>query len=306
MKFNILNKSILTGFVLSLAFSLSAQDDWTVPANESGKTCPTPFNSTMKMDGKDIYNKNCKSCHGEVGKNNFVPLAPEPGDPASEKFSKNSDGDLFFKITKGKGAMPKFKDQLGENERWAVIAYIRGFHKDYVPAEGSDVSATEIAAFTGKDLKLFVNKDQVNLEITTEVQGNVDGEMVPANGVRVGFFIKRNFGLLPVCETVTTNDKGIAKAIFPNDLPGDSIGNYDIIIKLIDDDMYGKVEYTETLAWGTNFVYENPLNNRAMWGNRGNAPLWLLFTYFGMLIAALITIGYVMLQIKKLKSLGKK
>ncbi len=306
MKFNILNKSILTGFVLSLAFSLSAQDDWTVPANESSKVCPTPFSSTMKMDGKDIYNKSCKSCHGDIGKNNFVPLVPEPGDPAGEKFSKSSDGVLFYKITNGKAAMPKFKDQLGESERWAVISYIRSFHKDYTPAEGGSETATEVATFTGKDLKLFVNKDQVNLEITTEVQGNVDGEMVPANGVRVGFFIKRNFGLLPVCETITTDNKGIAKAIFPNDLPGDSLGNYDIIIKLIDDDVYGKVEYKETLAWGKSFVYDNPLNHRAMWGNRGNAPIWLLLSYFGMLLAAFAVIGYVMLQIKKLKSLGKK
>ncbi len=306
MKFNIFNKSILTGFVLSLAFSLSAQDNWTVPANESGKVCPTPFSSTMKMDGKDIFNKNCKSCHGDIGKNNFVPLTPEPGDPASEKFSKNSDGDLFFKITNGKGAMPKFKDQLSESERWAVISYIRSFHKDYTPAEGGNETALEAASFTGKDLKLFVNKDQVNLEITTEVQGNVDGEMVPANGVRVGFFIKRNFGLLPVCEPVTTDDKGIAKAKFPNDLPGDSLGNYNIIIKLIDDDMFGKVEYSETLAWGKSFVYDNPLNHRAMWGNRGNAPIWLLLAYFGMLLSAFVVIGYVMLQLKKLKSLGKK
>lgn len=305
MKFNILNKSILTGLLLSFAFSINAQD-WTVPANESSKTCATPFSSTMKMDGKDIYNTNCKSCHGEVGKNNFVALSPEPGDPANESFKSNSDGDLFYKITNGKGSMPKFKDQLGENERWEVIAYIRGFHPDYVPVEGGEIVATETAAFAGKDLKLFINKDQVNLEIITEVQGIVDGEMTPANGVRVGFFIKRNFGLLPVCETVTTNDKGIAKAIFPKTLPGDSLGNYDIIIKLIDDDIYGNVEYKETLDWGQSFVYENPLNKRAMWGDRGNAPLWLLFTYFTMLLAALIAIGYVMLQLKKLKDLGKK
>jgi len=305
MKFNILNKSILTGFVLSLAFSLSAQNNWTVPANEASITCPTPFTSSMKMDGKDIFNKNCKSCHGEVGKGNFIALTPEPGDPATEKFSKNSDGELFYKITNGKGAMPKFKDQLGENERWAVISYIRSFHKDYVPANGGEV-ATETEAFSGKDLKISVKKDKENNEITATIQGNVDGNDTPANGVRVGFFIKRTFGMLPVCETVTTDNNGIAKAVFPNDLPGDSIGNYDIVIKLIDDDMYGNVEYTETLAWGTNFVYDNPLNHRAMWGNRGNAPIWLLLSYFGMLLAAFITIGYVMLQLKKLKSLGKK
>jgi len=303
MKFNIFNKLVLTGFILSFAFSINAQD-WSVPSDKSKITSPTPFNSKMKMDGKDIYNKNCKSCHGDIGKNNFIALTPEPGDPASKKFSTSTDGDLFYKITTGKGAMPKFKDQLDDTERWSVIAYIRSFHTDYTPTEGANTTE-EVTTFNGKDLKLFVNMDQVNLEITTEVQGNIDGNMVPANGVRVGFFIKRNFGLLPVCETVTTNEKGIAKAKFPSDLPGDSLGNYNIIIKLIDDDLYGKVEYNETIDWGKSFIYDNPLNHRAMWGNRGNVPLWLMFSYFGMLLAAFITIGWVMLQLKKLKNSGK-
>ena len=236
-----------------------------------------------------------------MGKNNPVPLTPDPGDPAGEKFSVNADGELFYKITMGKGAMPKFKDMLSENDRWAVISYIRTFHPDYKPANGDIITPTVDNTFKGNNVKLFVNLDQVNLTATVNVQGDENGETKPANGVRVGFFIKRNFGLLPVCEPITTNDKRIAIASFPGDLPGDSLGNYKMIIKLIDSDIFGEVEYTQNVNWGKNFVYENPLDNRAMWGNRSNAPLWLLITYFTLLFGGLAVIGWVVLQILKLK-----
>ena len=302
MKINILNKSILTAVLISFAFITFAQS-WEVPAGEKEKTSPVPFNTKMKQTGKDIFNKNCKSCHGEIGKNNSVALTPNPDDPASEKFSKNADGELFYKITNGRGAMPKFKDILSENDRWAVISYIRSFHKDY-KATNADLNTSD-DTFKGSDLSLSVNLDNNNHEAKVEVKGIVDGETKPANGVRLGFFIKRNFGLLPVCEPITTDANGIASATFPNDLPGDSLGKYEMVIKLIDNDIYGDVVYTKNINWGKQFVYENPLNHRAMWGNRGNAPVWLLITYFTMLISALITIAWVMLQLKKLKSLGK-
>jgi len=304
MKNNFLNKILFSALIIGLSVSAFAQN-WQAPASEKDKTSPIPFSTKTKQEGKDIFNKNCKSCHGEIGKNNPVALSPNPGDPASEKFSVNTDGELFYKITTGKGAMPKFKDIISENERWAVISYIRSFHPDYKPANTNSGDVVEEESFNGKNLKLFVNLDQVNLEANVEVQGDVDGETKAANGVRVGFFIKRTFGLLPVCEPVTTDNNGLAKAIFPKDLPGDSTGNYEIIIKLIDNDLYGDVVYKEKINWGKSFVYENPLDHRALWGNRSNAPWWLLITYFALLGPALIVIVWVMLQLKKLKGLGK-
>ena len=304
MKNNFLNKILFSALIIGLSVSAYAQN-WQAPASEKGNVSPITFSTKTKQEGKDIFNNKCKSCHGEIGKNNPVALTPSPGDPASEKFSVNTDGELFYKITTGKGAMPKFKDILGESERWAVISYIRSFHPDYKPANANGEAAAEEESFKGENLKLSVNLDKEKHEASVEVKGDVNGETKPANGVRVGFFIKRTFGLLPVCDPVTTDNNGLAKAIFPKDLPGDTVGNYDIVIKLIDNDLYGDVVYNEKISWGESFVYENPLDHRAMWGNRGNAPWWLLITYFSMLGAALIVIGWVMLQLKKLKGLGK-
>ena len=301
MKINHINKILLIVVFVAFAFQTKAQE-WTVPADDSKKVCEKPFTKSTARDGKDLFNAKCKSCHGAVGENASLPLNPEPGDPASEKFSKQTDGDLFYKITFGKDGMPGFSTQLSEEERWKIISYFRTFHKNYVPASGVDAVVEETESFNGKNIKFFINFDQVNLEVTADVQGEVNGEMLPANGVRVGFFVKRNFGMLPIGNIVTTDSKGVAKVNFPKDLSGDSIGNYDIVIKLIDEDVYGKVEYKETVAWGKTFVYENPLDHRAMWGNRTNAPVWLLLSYFGIVIGVWLTIVWVVLQMMKLKN----
>jgi len=302
MKINHINKVLLIVVFVAFAFQTKAQE-WTVPAKDHNVTCTNPFTKTTARNGKDLFNAKCKSCHGAIGTNSSLPLNPEPGDPASEKFSSQTDGDLFYKLTNGKGGMPGFASQMSEEERWNVISYIRTFHKDYVASggNGSDEAESE-DSFTGDNLKILVNFEQVNLEVTANVQGEKDGKTIPANGVRVGFFVKRNFGMLPIGDIVTTDAKGVAKVSFPKDLPGDSIGNYNIVIKLIDEDVYGKVEYKETVAWGEAFVYENPLDHRAMWGNRTNAPIWLLLSYFGIVIGVWLTIVWVVLQMMKLKN----
>ena len=286
-------------------FSVKAQDDWTVPEKDKSINNPLPFNMKTKMAGKDVYMKNCKSCHGDIGKNNFVPLNPEPGDPAGEKFSKNTDGELFYKITNGRGAMPKFKDQLSENERWSVIAYIRSFHKDYKPSASTESQEDDMQMFTGKNISFDVNLNNDNRTAEVKVTGEQDGQTVPASGVRVGFYVKRTFGLLPVGEAQTTDANGIVSAIFPDDLPGDSLGTYQVVVKLIDTDMYGDVSYTKDVQWGKKFIWENPLNKRAMWGTRAKAPIALVLAYVLSVLAVLIVLAWVSLQIKKIAQLGK-
>ena len=299
--FNINKVSLLVVFV-AFYFSSMAQE-WTVPADDSKKVCEQPFTKSTARDGKDLFNAKCKSCHGAVGTNSSLPLNPEPGDPASEKFSKETDGALFYKITNGRGGMPAFGTQLSEEERWKIISYFRTFHKDYVPTGADVVADTEADdAYTGKDIKITVNLDPTNYEVTANLSGQDNGEVVSAKGVRVGFYVKRNFGMLPIGDVITTDANGIAKVKFPNDLPGDSLGNYEMVVKLVDEDIYGKVQYKQTIKWGEAFVYENPLDHRAMWGNRGNAPIWLLLSYFGIVIGVWLTIIWVVLQMMKLKN----
>ena len=38
-----------------------------------------------------------------------------------------TDGELFWKMSNGRGMMQTWKDQLSENQRWLLVNYIRTF-----------------------------------------------------------------------------------------------------------------------------------------------------------------------------------
>ena len=42
---------------------------------------------------------------------------------------QTSDGELFYKISKGRNPMPSFESKLTEQERWGMVLYIRTFLK---------------------------------------------------------------------------------------------------------------------------------------------------------------------------------
>ena len=55
-------------------------------------------------------------------------LQPKPMDWSSAAVQSDTDGELFWKITNGRGSMPAWR-QLPETERWQVVNYIRTLKK---------------------------------------------------------------------------------------------------------------------------------------------------------------------------------
>jgi mono/diheme cytochrome c family protein len=53
-----------------------------------------------------------------------VALNPKPADWTSRRVQDESDGELFWKITTGRGPMPAWR-HLPEADRWALVRYIR-------------------------------------------------------------------------------------------------------------------------------------------------------------------------------------
>ncbi len=74
--------------------------------------------------GKEIFAQNCAVCHGEDGKG-IVQGTPDVTSP--EFWVQASMADRFEVITKGKGAMPAWEGTLSEEDRWAVLSYMRTF-----------------------------------------------------------------------------------------------------------------------------------------------------------------------------------
>jgi mono/diheme cytochrome c family protein len=105
-----------------------AQGEWTAPAEAQKMKNPVKGVGNAKKS----VETNCASCHGASGKGDGPAAAalppPKPADWTSAKVQKQSDGELFWKITNGRGAMPPWK-HLPEKERWEIVNYIRTLKK---------------------------------------------------------------------------------------------------------------------------------------------------------------------------------
>ena len=101
---------------------------WPAPATAISVKNPVKADAVSIKDGKEIYIKNCKSCHGDAGKGDGTKagnLDISCGVFGGPAFAKITDGELFWKITEGRKPMPTFAKKLTDAERWSVVNYIR-------------------------------------------------------------------------------------------------------------------------------------------------------------------------------------
>ena len=116
---------------LVFASGALAQGPWVAPAAEKAKKNPLPADKKVIDQGENVAKVNCSTCHGPKGKGDGAAAAalnPKPADWTSSRVQNETDGELFWKISNGRGPMPPWK-HLPENDRWAVIRYIRSLKK---------------------------------------------------------------------------------------------------------------------------------------------------------------------------------
>lgn len=131
MKSGILMISVLVFALVATAAGLQVkQDKWVVP--EAAKKMKNPTDPTDKDGqyvGKSLYLKHCRSCHGKIGKGDgpkSAELKTPCGDLTSADVKGQTDGELFYKISEGKGDMPSFKKRIvSDEDRWNVVNYVR-------------------------------------------------------------------------------------------------------------------------------------------------------------------------------------
>jgi len=128
-----------------------AHDKWVAPPDDyAGFHSDRWSDSTAIKSGKQLYQKNCSSCHGEDGRGTG-PLASQlphaPADLTNHFHRKPGDGDayLFWRVSEGgavepfkamQSSMPAFKTSLTTDERWDLLAYVHAtFHKSFLEQE---------------------------------------------------------------------------------------------------------------------------------------------------------------------------
>ena len=101
-----------------------AQGPWVAPAEAKAMKNPVKGIGNAKKS----VETNCVSCHGPGGKGDGPAAAalppPKPANWTSAAVQKETDGELFWKMSNGRGAMPPWK-HLPEQERWEIVNYIR-------------------------------------------------------------------------------------------------------------------------------------------------------------------------------------
>ena len=104
---------------------------WSAPGPDKAKKSTVAASPKAVEDGKKVAQVNGVTCHGAGGKGDgaaAVALNPKPADWTSKRVQDESDGELFWKISNGRCAMPPWK-HLPEADRWSVIQFIRSLKK---------------------------------------------------------------------------------------------------------------------------------------------------------------------------------
>ena len=116
-----------------------SKNTWELPADADKTKNPVASTPESISKGKELYLErtkgNCIFCHGEDGTGNeanLPRLRRKPADLSNkERMSAMTDGELFWKISKGiKGIMPDGEKRMTEEERWNVVNYVRTLAKE--------------------------------------------------------------------------------------------------------------------------------------------------------------------------------
>ena len=106
---------------------------WNAPVDAAKRNNPLVAPSAEALAaGKKVFTRQCMSCHGTLGKGDGPAAADQPVKPhdlTSPAVLKQTDGELFWKITTGRKPMLSFEKLLTEEQRWQVILYIRTLKK---------------------------------------------------------------------------------------------------------------------------------------------------------------------------------
>lgn len=144
----------------------------------------------------------------------------------------------------------------------------------------------------------FSEEDGVKTLIATAT----DQEGLPIEDLELYFYVKRTFSLLPIGDPFnSTDENGIIEIEFANDLPGDTEGNLEIVIKLIESDLYNDQTVEVIKDWGIPIVIEDPKSEkRSLWSAAANAPLSLIVLITSMIAAVWYIICYIIFTLFKI------
>lgn len=93
---------------------------------------PLPRTKEVFALGKKVYTNRCEVCHGAVGTgvgSLTAAYGAKPANLQAQQFLDYPDGKIYWAVVNGKNAMPSHAPYLSEQERWAVVHYVRALQR---------------------------------------------------------------------------------------------------------------------------------------------------------------------------------
>ena len=234
----------------------------------------------------------------------FIPLPKQ----AVEVYLDSVDNtDLIAKVITNQSGdaactfSPSLKDKWNSSSKHSFIAVMKG-----EKGEEEDTSTIEITK-----TKIFIDTVYADgtRSINVKVMYENNNEWLPAKEVDLKIGIGRDGVVLPAGDeaTYTTDSAGVATVELKKlNLPGDVDGNYMLVAKVEDNDVYGNLMIEKSVPWGVATKIDNSFfDQRTLWTTRFRTPFWLLFMAYALVIGVWGTLIYLVMQIVRIHKLGK-
>jgi len=110
--------------------SVAAQDQaaWQAPPHVKLLQNPVKTDGAALERGQALFRRYCLPCHGPTGAADGKMarrLEYKPANLTLEDMNKLTDGEIFWKISKGRAPMPRWEEQFSERERWDLVSFVR-------------------------------------------------------------------------------------------------------------------------------------------------------------------------------------
>jgi len=109
---------------------LTKEDHYTAAAADMNLITLNAGNAEAILGkGKELFTAMCQHCHGEKGDGNgpMVTSGAYSGVPNYSNLTNLSDGQIYYSIYYGKGAMGAHSLMLNKKEIWTLVHYVRQF-----------------------------------------------------------------------------------------------------------------------------------------------------------------------------------
>lgn len=121
--------AVFSAIVVSVIYAILESGPWIVPDEARKLQNPLTSSEAALAAGRAVYLDKCSECHGDSGRGDgpqakmYKQKPPDLTD--ASRLDKQTDGELFYKITHGHRPMPSFRKRLTDEQRWQLVLLVR-------------------------------------------------------------------------------------------------------------------------------------------------------------------------------------